>query len=335
MKRSILTGLSLVLVAACQDGTSPQSDAPLGQATDARADVGTNAVSHLLAVVDLNGGLLRGSNVISSTKLGPGQYEVTFNTNVSQCAYVATTSNAYSQAIQVFTAGGHLSPNGVYVETKNQGGGLTDGPFQLVTTCGTGGIRYAVVGYADDLVRATAGTSLTPLGGGRFNIRFAQAVNTCVFIATVADPGNALVFFPNNVSTGSGPNANTVYIETKNSGGGLSSGIPFHLALVCPGIAKTRFAVVRGDGTIQRGSPGTIGSRLSTGNFNIHTTRSLAACATVATRGSGGTGVPFTPATVEITAGADANSYGAQVRSLLFFGGNLINQAIHTASVCI
>ena len=30
MKRSILTGLSLVLVAACQDGTSPQSDAPLG-----------------------------------------------------------------------------------------------------------------------------------------------------------------------------------------------------------------------------------------------------------------------------------------------------------------
>ena len=71
--------------------------------------------------------------------LGPGRYEVTFTQDVSKCAYVATTKNAYTQAIQVFTAGGHNSPQGVYVETKNQGGGLTDGPFNLAVDCGTRG----------------------------------------------------------------------------------------------------------------------------------------------------------------------------------------------------
>ena len=103
--------------------------------------------SNLFASVNLNGTLAHGNGVTGVTHIGTGQYEVTFSADVQQCAYVATTINAYSQALQVFTAGGHLGADGVYVETKNQGGGLTDGPFNLVVDCGLPGWYYAVVGY--------------------------------------------------------------------------------------------------------------------------------------------------------------------------------------------
>jgi hypothetical protein len=75
---------------------------------------------NLFAVVDLNGTAVAGNHVQSVTRFGTGRYEVTFDQNISSCAYIATTANAYSQAIIAYTAGGHLGPQGVYVETKNQ-----------------------------------------------------------------------------------------------------------------------------------------------------------------------------------------------------------------------
>src|ERR1051325_7011795 len=70
------------------------------------------ASANLFARVDLTGTLISGNGVTGVTPLGPGQYEVAFTSDVTQCAYVATTENAYSQAITVFTAGGHLSAQG-------------------------------------------------------------------------------------------------------------------------------------------------------------------------------------------------------------------------------
>lgn len=71
-----------------------------------------NAAS-LFASVDGTGALLSGNGVSSVTYFGAGQYEVTFSSDVSQCSFVSTTVNTYSQAIQSYTAGGHLGPNGV------------------------------------------------------------------------------------------------------------------------------------------------------------------------------------------------------------------------------
>src|SRR3954452_9401861 len=130
------------------------------------APLASAASPNLYAVVDAAGTQLAGNGVAGITHLGPGRYEVTFTQNVSQCSYVATTKNAFSQAIQVFTAGGHISPLGVYVETKNQGGGLTDGPFNLVVDCGTTGMQFAVIDYAGQLARGTVGTTVTNLGTG-------------------------------------------------------------------------------------------------------------------------------------------------------------------------
>ena len=43
-------------------------------------------------------------------------------------------------------------------------------------------------------------------------------------------------------------------------------------------------------------------------------------CATIATRGSVDTDVPFSPATVEIRRGLASNTVGIEVRTLQFFG---------------
>jgi hypothetical protein len=290
---------------------------------------------NLFATVSQSGGLVDGGGVSSVTHIGTGRYEVTFTTDVSGCAYVASTQNASSQALQIFTAGGHLSANGVYVETKNQGGGLTDGPFNLIVDCGTTGMQYAVVDYNGNLARSTSGTTISSPGTGRYDLTFPAPVSGCAYLATVGDPANQLVFNPSVVETGTGPGSHTVYAETKNQGGGLSSGIPFHLAVICSSAPSTKIAVVGASGIPARGSGLTSSYNASTGTYEVVTNRTLAnACATVATRGSINTAVPFDPATVETIPGPASNTIGVQTRGLLFFGGNLTNEAFHTATAC-
>jgi hypothetical protein len=287
------------------------------------------------AVVNMDGSLASGSrDVQGTTYIGTGQYEVTFANDVSNCAYVATTINAYSQALQVFTAGGHLSSQGVYVETKNQGGGLTDGPFNLVVVCGSAVTQYAVVDYSANLVRSSPGTTLTPLGSGRYNVSFPSSVGACAYIATVADPGNGLVSNPSGVYTASGGGAGMVYIETKNTGGGLQDGVPFHLAVICPNPAQSSVIVVMPNGFPKRGSPLTSSFNASTGEYTVVTNADITACATVATRGSVDTSAPFAPATLEIVGGPANNTIGIEERNLLSFGGDLLNEAFHAAIVC-
>ena len=296
--------------------------------------VATASAANLFAKVSQTGTLLGGSGVSKVSWLGPGQYEVTFTSDVSRCAYVATTANAYSQALQAYTAGGHLNANGVFIETKNQGGGLTNGPFHLIVNCGAPKLKYAVVGYSSELVRATAGATLNELGPGRYNITFLESVSACAYLATVADPGNALVFAPSGVYTGSGPNSRTVYIETKNPGGGLQGGIPFHLSVICSTAPSSRMAVVNSSGLPSRASSLTSSFKAARGQYIAATNANIAACATVATRGSVSTSVPFAPATIEIVPGPAANTIGIEVRDLLFFGGARNNAAFHAATVC-
>jgi hypothetical protein len=294
----------------------------------------STASSNLFAKVDAAGSLVAGNGVTSSTALGSGRYEVTFSQDVSACAYVATPENAYSQAVQAYTASGHASADGVYVETKNQGGGLTPAPFDLVVDCGPSATPYAVVGYSANLVRSSGGVTLTSLGAGRYEVSFPSTVSHCAAIATVADPGNGLVYNPSGVYTGEGPNGQTIYIETKNPGGGLQSGVPFHLALMCPGAADVHGAVVAADGITARSFNSVLSYRTDTGQYDLVTRAPIGDCATVATRGSTNRAVPYTPSTMESVPGPAANTIGIQVRTLLQFGGTLDDQSFHAAVVC-
>ena len=71
------------------------------------------------ASVQGNGTVVNGNGACSVTHIGTGRYEVTFTSDLSDCAYVSRTQNAFSQVLQSFTAGGHQSSSGVYVEVKN------------------------------------------------------------------------------------------------------------------------------------------------------------------------------------------------------------------------
>ena len=292
------------------------------------------ASPNLFASVAGGGTLVNGNGVQHVTHFGTGQYEVTFTLDVNNCSYVSTTQNAYSQAIQSYTAGGHLNSSGVYVEVKNQGGGLIDGPFDLAVACTMTGWNFAVVGYSADLVRSSPGATLTHLGTGRYDVNFTTGVGACAYLATVGDPGNALVFNPSGVYTGSASSAKSVYIETKNPGGGLTDGIPFHLAVVCPNAASTHVLVVQNTGFARRGSAVTSSFNSSVGNYVFVTNLGLAGCTVIGTRGSVDKSVPFTPSTVEIKPGPAPNTRGIQIRQLLFFGGGLTDQAFHAAGIC-
>lgn len=293
------------------------------------------ASTNLFATVSQSGTLVDGNGVSSVTHIGTGQYEVRFTSNVSACAYSASTKNAYSQALLISVASGHLSADGVYIETKNQGGGLTDGPFNLVVNCGTTGMQYAVVDYNGNLARSTSGATISSPGTGRYDITFPSAVNTCSYLANIGDPSNGTDVTPAVVETGSGPTTSTVYVETKNMGGGLTSGIPFHLSVICPSAPLTKELVVGANGLASRGSALTSSFNSGTGTYDVITNLAIAkACATVVTRGSTNTAVPYDPATVETVSGPASNTFRVQTRYLLGFGGNLNNEAFHAAIVC-
>src|SRR5260370_31308217 len=108
--------------------------------------------------------------------MATGHYRVTFPSVVSACAYVSAPHTTFYQTFQSFTAGGHLSSSGVYVEVKNQGGGLTDGPFDLAVACNLTGWDFAVVGYAPDLVPSSPGATLTHLGVARYAVNFTTLI---------------------------------------------------------------------------------------------------------------------------------------------------------------
>jgi hypothetical protein len=300
-------------------------------------DIVAHAASpNLFATVGPSGSLANGNGVTKVTHIGTGQYEVTFTRNVTGCAYVADTVVSGSQALRVFVASGHLSVDGVYVETKNQGGGLSDDEFTLAVDCGGTGQLFAVVGYTKNLVRANGGASLTRVGAGRYDITFATSVTNCALLATVGDPGNGVATAPNYVATGYSTNPNTVYVETKNPGGGLLTGVPFHLAVVCGTAPSTATAVVAASGLPVAGSKLTSSYRLATGQYTLATDKATlnSACATVATRGSSTTARPVDPATVEVTPGASANAVGVQTRALLGAGGAFQSEDFHAVAFC-
>jgi hypothetical protein len=188
----------------------------------------------LYAVVNTDGSLVRGANVSKAAHLGTGRYEITFNQDVSRCAYTATIGDPGNKLVYypglIYTAGGHGSRQGVYVETKNTGGGLGDWPFHLNVSCQA---LYAVVNTDGSLVRGANVSKVAHLGTGRYEVTFNQDVSRCAYTATIGDPGNALVYYPGLIYTAGGHGSRQgVYVETKNTGGGLGDW-PFHLNVSC------------------------------------------------------------------------------------------------------
>lgn len=303
-----------------------------GWGSEVRASQEAGA-GNLFAVVSAAGDLVAGGGVTSVGHPAPGSYEVTFDTNVGGCAFVATPRRTVPPAKVATTALGQ-GPETVIVGIADETGAPVDGPFDLVVACDTEGISFAVVDANGFLARGTPGVSVRRAGTGRFTVVFPTLVVRCAFVASVGDAGAGQPPDGVGVYTGSGSNGVSVNVETKNAGGGLTGNVPFHLAVVCPRTPLAEVAVVASDGIIDRGSRQTSSLRLATGRYGVVTDVDLTACATVATRGSVNAVVPFTPATVEVSGGPARNAVRVDVRELAFFGGAYLDEAFHTASLC-
>ena len=106
------------------------------EAEEAAAAAGPSRQRVIFAVVNGDGTLARGRGAASATKLATGQYQVLFNRDVDQGAFVAT--------IGLSATGGEENPgqivvnlragttNGVFVHTRNTSGADEDRSFHLV-----------------------------------------------------------------------------------------------------------------------------------------------------------------------------------------------------------
>jgi len=91
------------------------------------------------AVVDGGGLLRRGRDVSSTARTGPGRYQVIFNADIRNCAYLATIGNPSAagppQNSQISVASLASNVNGVDVHTANRNGPQQNRGFHLIVMC--------------------------------------------------------------------------------------------------------------------------------------------------------------------------------------------------------
>lgn len=116
--------------------------APAGgynQARTGKVDkAGASGISGF-AVVDSDATLNRKLNAKSVAHDGVGSYIVRFNSNIRKCAYTGNVGLSGSSGVSspgyVTVVGAGVDVKGVYVQTFDSSGTVTDLGFQLVVTC--------------------------------------------------------------------------------------------------------------------------------------------------------------------------------------------------------
>jgi len=97
-------------------------------------------VHNFWAVVETDGTLVRGRNVVRSKRLAEGQYEVVFTEDVSRGVYVATIgrpgiatepAGEIGVALRCCLTGGEVN-KGVWVDTHDSDGSNSDRAFHLI-----------------------------------------------------------------------------------------------------------------------------------------------------------------------------------------------------------
>lgn len=101
---------------------------------------GTNLGStQMFAVVNSNGTRLRGKGDANSSRISTGTYDIRFARNITQCGWVGTiglgTMSGSVGPSFISVTGRAGTTNGVFVQTWNSSGTLTDLPFIVYIDC--------------------------------------------------------------------------------------------------------------------------------------------------------------------------------------------------------
>jgi hypothetical protein len=290
------------------------------------------------AVFNSAGSLVRGSGATGVIHLSTGTYEVDFNSNMTGCAYSATSGDvgagAVSGPIAVSVASRAGNPNGLFLQTFDQtSGALSDQPVHVVTQCSTKK-KWAVVSSAGALARGSHVISTAHLGTGSYEVIFDRSVSKCAFIVNAGTTGAGTVGNPGTVTmAGRAGNKAGVFVRTVDR---LGNGVDqsFHLAVVCG--KASLFGVIESTGAFVRGQHVVSVAKLSGANggtYEVIFDRTVAGCAYVATVGTTGNGGSIsTP--VQITTATRAGNPNGVFIFIHNQDGSTIDEPFHLAVFC-
>ncbi len=131
--------------AARGPGPAPKLDPMVPDTPDPRWGIENCCVREFWAVIDRDANLVRGRNVVRTTRLGTGTYEVFFTGEVKNGVFVATIGRPgiateppgeITVALRCCPNWGAYTPfddnKGVWVQTFDSGGKLSDRSFHLI-----------------------------------------------------------------------------------------------------------------------------------------------------------------------------------------------------------
>ena len=142
---------------------------------------------------------IRGKHALSAHRITRGEYSVHFDSDVSNCAFLATIGATGATPVvdpgTISVASGK-KPHNVFVTTVGRSGSVANFPFHLAANCGTTPFR-AVVKANGTTARGRGTTSSQHLGpNGEYEVAFTQDVTMCSFVATIGGPGTGITTLP-------------------------------------------------------------------------------------------------------------------------------------------
>jgi hypothetical protein len=265
------------------------------------------------AVVQSDGTLARERGAVSSSMLGRGVYEVTFDSAVRRCVYQATLGNSAAGVPSLGLIG--VAPRAGFVKsilvvTRNVGGTPLSAGFHLFVSC-PDATRDAIephLSASDRWAFVDSDGSILAYGGGSapqgaalpnlaYEVVFDKDVTKCAYFATApATVANTIV----SVARRNGK-PNGVYVRMS------PQAARFYLVLKCPSrksgpIAKNadRWAVMNTDGTLARGVGVLNAEKLNTGNYALSIASNVASASmpVLVTVGNAASGPGLPPAGV-------------------------------------
>jgi hypothetical protein len=273
------------------------------------------------AVIKRSGLPETGFGLVSSLPEFKGAVRVTFASDVSNCAYVASVGNyrgrapLYPGLISVASGTGAV----VLVRMTDGAGHLNRRGFQLQVSCPFAAVGrrhpsvWAVVDASGSLVRGTLVQSVTKIRTGDYRVKFAAFVTHCAPVATLGDPGTAEITAPGTAAA-KRLDANTIEVDTfdptrrKMSPPYKDKG--FHLQVACADQKPPDYsAVVSDDGSFVRGIDTLGASRIAKGQYEVDFPRDISACSFAGTLGLPGDSGTVVPGMINVaTRSGNANA---------------------------
>jgi hypothetical protein len=291
------------------------------------------------AVFNSAGTLVRGSGATGVVHLALGSYEVQFNSNMTGCAYTATSGDTAAGAvagpISVSVASRAGNPNALFIQAFDQStGSLVDEPIHVVTNCSTRG-RWAVVSSVGTLARGSSHVlSVGHLAVGAYEVIFDKSVSKCAFVVSPGTTGAGSVGNPGAITVaGRSANKAGVFIRTMDRFGAAVDQ-SFHLAVSCG--KKALLGVIEANGAKNRGLHVVSSQKLSGlngGTYEVIFDRTVSGCAYVATVGVTGNGGSISTPVQITTATRAGNSSGVFV-FIHNQNGSTIDEPFHLVVLC-